>query len=182
MRHIIHKAFWDYEKEEKWLNEMAAKGFSLISYTWFKYTFEETEKGEYVYRIEMLENMPSHAESQKYIDFLEETGVQYVTSYLRWVYFRKKASDGPFNLYSDIDSRIKHYQTVFRFWLVLMIAELLIGFSNLQLGVLVNHEKVGFNAYIGLPLLLFGLAILYFLVLPLNRKIQFLRKEKDIRE
>ncbi len=33
MRRIIHKMFlvWDFDKEEKWLNEMAAKGLVLTS-------------------------------------------------------------------------------------------------------------------------------------------------------
>ena len=31
MRQTIHKWFWDFEKEEKRLNEMAAKGLSLVS-------------------------------------------------------------------------------------------------------------------------------------------------------
>ena len=32
MRQVVHKLFfiWDYEKEEAWLNEMAAKGLALI--------------------------------------------------------------------------------------------------------------------------------------------------------
>jgi len=29
----LWKAFWDYEKEEAWLNEMSAKGLALTSYT-----------------------------------------------------------------------------------------------------------------------------------------------------
>ena len=33
MRRIIKKLFfvWDFDKEEKWLNEMAAKGLCLVS-------------------------------------------------------------------------------------------------------------------------------------------------------
>ena len=43
MRKIIKKVFWawDSEKEEKWLNEMSAKGLALVDYTWFRYAFEE---------------------------------------------------------------------------------------------------------------------------------------------
>ena len=35
MRKVIKKFFWawEYEKEEKWLNEMAAKGLALVDYT-----------------------------------------------------------------------------------------------------------------------------------------------------
>ena len=33
MRHTVYKLLWawEYDKEEKWLNEMAAKGMALVS-------------------------------------------------------------------------------------------------------------------------------------------------------
>ena len=49
MKHIVRKAYVDYEKEE-----MSAKGAALTNYSWCKYTFEDTPKGEYIYRIELL--------------------------------------------------------------------------------------------------------------------------------
>jgi hypothetical protein len=33
---------WDFDKEEKWLNEMAAKGLSLVSVGFYKYEFVRT--------------------------------------------------------------------------------------------------------------------------------------------
>ena len=62
MRHSIMKLFMDYEKEEKWLNDMSAKGLQLVHYSFPRYTFEEGEPGEYTYRIQLLENIPSHLE------------------------------------------------------------------------------------------------------------------------
>lgn len=49
MRKIIHKAIfaWNFDKEEKWLNEMAAKGLCLISVGFCKYEFEDCEPGEF---------------------------------------------------------------------------------------------------------------------------------------
>jgi hypothetical protein len=41
MKTKFMKIFWDYEKEEKWLNEMVAKGFAMSSYTFCVYTFEK---------------------------------------------------------------------------------------------------------------------------------------------
>lgn len=42
MRQTIRKLFWvwDFDKEEKWLNEMAAKGLSLVAVGFCKYEFE----------------------------------------------------------------------------------------------------------------------------------------------
>ena len=129
MRHSIMKLFMDYEKEEKWLNDMSAKGLQLVHYSFPRYTFEEGEPGEYNYRIQLLENIPSHLESQAYIRFLEEVGVEMVGSYIRWVYFRTKTADGPFELYSDRESRIRHYGQI-----CLMIGA--VGAINLGVGLM----------------------------------------------
>jgi len=183
MKHSIRRAFIDYEKEEKWLNEMAAKGLAMTDYSWCRYVFEETPPGEYTYRLELLENLATLPESRKYIEFLEETGVEQIASYMRWVYFRKKTKGGPFNLYSDIDSKLRHYQRVFQLWFVLGIAELVIGFSNTMLGI--NQALSGdmnFNGWMGVPLLVLGLFLLFGLALPLHRKIKRLKAEKEIME
>ena len=45
MKHIVYKPYWDYEKEERWLNDMAAKGLALSDYSWCRYAFEETPRG-----------------------------------------------------------------------------------------------------------------------------------------
>lgn len=60
MRTVIHKWFWawDFDKEEKWLNEMAAKGLALNSVGFCKYGFDECLPGEYNVRLELLDNMP----------------------------------------------------------------------------------------------------------------------------
>ena len=108
MRRIIHKWFWvwNFDKEEQWLNEMAAKGLCLVSTGFCKYEFEDCLPGEYQIRMQLLDKLPHHPESQKYIEFLEDTGAEQVGSFTRWVFFRKKASLGDFNLFSDNASRV----------------------------------------------------------------------------
>ena len=110
MRRTVYKVFmmWNFDKEEKWLNEMAAKGLALVSVGACRYDFEDCAPGSYQVRLELLDNLPSHPESHCYIRFLEETGVEHVGTLLRWVYFRKQSTDAPFDLFSDIDSRIRH--------------------------------------------------------------------------
>jgi hypothetical protein len=183
MKQVIWRGFINYEKEEKWLNEMAAKGLAMTDYSWCRYVFEETEPGEYTYRLELLENATVHPESRKYIEFLEETGVEQVAAYIRWVYFRKKTKDGPFDIYSDIDSKLVHYQRVFQLWLVLGLAEVTIGFSNTMLGIgEMMRGQTNLNGWMGLPLLVLGLFLLFGLALPLHRKIKRLKAEKEIME
>lgn len=127
MKHKVTRLILDFEEEEKWLNEMSAKGFQFIGYGFPTYLFEDGRPGEYTYRIELLEHSPSNIESRQYIKFLEDTGAECVDTFYRWAYFRKKTADGPFDLYTDLDSRIKHYQRILRLLQLLIVCEVGIG-------------------------------------------------------
>lgn len=54
----LHKVFWvwEYEKEERWLNEIAQEGWALTCGGFCTYTFEKCEPGEYIIRVETLDN------------------------------------------------------------------------------------------------------------------------------
>ena len=178
MRYTIHKWFWawDFEKEENWLNEMSSKGLQLVAVGFCKYVFEEAIKGEYAYKLEFLENLSSNPESISYIRFLEETGVEYIGSIMRWAYFRKKVAEGAFEIYSDIDSIIKHYRR---------IRALLIGVTPINVIAFFNLNKhIEFRNWTS-----FGFSISFFVILLLgvgifkvSKKISMFKKEKVIRE
>ena len=176
MKYVVRKPYLNFEKEENWLNEMSAKGMALTDYSWCRYVFEDCEKGKYIYRIELLENIPKNPVSIAYIKFLEDTGVEFVASYMRWVYFRKRAADGPFDLYSDIDSKIRYYRKIRSFWTAFAAMELTIGFANVLLGIINS-----INFYMGLFVLLVGFIILS-LRHNIAKKIKNLCREKKIRE
>ena len=148
---VIRKWFWvwEFDREEKWLNEMAMRGWALDSVGFAKYSFAESEPGEYSVRLEMLENPPDSAQGQDYIDFVEETGAEYIGNCMKWVYFRKKVEDGAFDLFSDIDSRILHMERIGRPLIVIALANLLIGISNLRLNDigLINIACAGLLGY-----------------------------------
>ena len=110
MRRTIRKLFWawDFDKEQAWLNEMAAKGLAMVSYGFCRYEFEETDPGEYRIALELLPHNPNHPESERYLRFLEETGVEMVGSWMRWIYVRRKADGGEFELLSDRKSKVEH--------------------------------------------------------------------------
>ncbi len=183
MRHIIWKFFWNFEKEERWLNEMAAKGLALAGYSWCRYVFEECEAGEYNYRIELLEQLPTHPESSQYIRFMAENGAEQVASYIRWVYFRRKSAEGSFDIYSDLDSRIRHYRRVFQLWLTLAVAEGLIGGANLIIGLATRTvgSATDFNLILGGLLAAICLAFLA-LALYYRRTIKRLQRERIMME
>lgn len=155
MRQTIHKCFfvWDFDKEEQWLNEMAAKGLALVSVGFCKYEFEDCVPGEYKVCLQMLDKKPSHPESQKYIEFIEQTGAEQVGSYFRWVYFRKKAAEGSFEVFSDNASRVKYLTSIASFVSLIIGLNLYIGLYNM---LLVFFFDSTFN-YIGLLNLAIGI-------------------------
>lgn len=186
MKRIIRKAYWDYENEEKWINDMAQKGLLLDNYSWCKYTFQEGENGEYIYRIELMDNRVDHPESQAYLKFLSESGVEHVASYMRWVYLRKRAVDGKFDIYTDINSKIKHYISINRMWMALGAAELAIGvgnlviatsiFSSVEVSNIVNINFIG-----GLICTVIGIFLLI-MSRPLRKKIRKLKQDAQVHQ
>lgn len=178
MRSVVRKLFINFEKEEKWLNDMAAKGLNFIDYSFARYLFEEGEPGEYIYRLELLSDLPSNPESKAYIRFMEEAGIECVGSYFRWVYFRKKSKDGPFDLYSDYDSRIKYYKKVVAFVGAVGLFNLFAAISNVVIGFSTGKY---FNVYISslnwiVVVLLGGILISIF------KKIRKMKQDKNLYE
>lgn len=125
-RKTIRKVFWvwDFEKEEIWLNEMAINGWALEGVSFCSYRFVRSEPGEYTVRLEM------HPYDESYVQFMKETGAQYVGRMVMWIYFRKKTADGPFDLFSDIDSKIGHLDKIGKMLAAIGGANLLIGIAN----------------------------------------------------
>lgn len=158
MRRIIKKLFfvWDFDKEEKWLNEMAAKGLCLVSTGFCKYEFEDCIPGEYRICLQLLEKSPRNPEMQKYIEFLEDTGVEHVGSFTRWVYFRKKASEGDFTLFSDNTSRVKYLSSILSFITLIVGLNLYIGLYNIFV-VFFLHSPFNYIGLLNLAIALLGL-------------------------
>lgn len=184
MKHVVRKLFWDYEKEEEWLNKMSVKGMALTNYSWCKYVFTEASQNEYTYRIELLDKEITHPESIAYIKFLEENGIECVSTYMRWVYLRKKSSEDSFDIYSDLESKIKHYKRINYLWNSVMFLELFLGALNLFIG-LMNISTYSvlrvINLVLGGILILLGLLFLK-IGLPIRKRIKKLQQENLIRE
>ena len=190
MKKIIHKAYWNYEKEEQWLNNLAAKGLALTDYSWMRYAFEETKPGEYIYQIELLEKFPGNPESEMYLRFLEDSGVEVVASYMKWVYLRKKAADGPFAIYTDYASKLRYLKRVRLFWTGLLILEFTAGLMNLGICLfyLIESQLHVLNDFPWMNLvsgsLCTGIGIVFFitLFLPVHFHIRKIMKEKVLHE
>lgn len=140
MRQVIRKWFWawEFDKEERWLNDMAAQGKALVSARYATYEFENSAPGEYAVRLEMLENSPDSEEGQQYIEFVESTGAEFVGKVMKWVYFRQKKALGEFQLHGDNATRSKHLKRIISLLLPLGIMNLFVGLYNLCIGIGLN--------------------------------------------
>jgi hypothetical protein len=183
MRHTVYKLFiaTQYEQEEKWLNEMSAKGLALVHAGLCKYIFEDEEPGKYTYKIELLDRLPSAASSRSYLLFLEDAGVETIATIFRWVYLRKKTEDGPFALYSDVDSTIRYFRRLQVFFITLAVLEYVFGIQNVLIGAFNNSEVRVINIVMGLLLLFLGV-LLTAAAVTHTRKLRELRRERQIRE
>ena len=181
MRKVIHRLFmaWEYEKEEDWLNEMATNGWNLVDTSLCRYTFEEGTPGEYQYRLELLEHGIKSPEGAAYIRFMEETGAEHIATWFNgWTYFRKKIADGPFEIYSDIGSKIKHLKRIERIVLAALACELCAGLSQ-------GAQYIATNRTLSLGIFIFTM-IIAVIILPglvrIRKQIRLWKEERDIRE
>ncbi|MBR5642502.1 MAG: DUF2812 domain-containing protein [Firmicutes bacterium] len=165
-RKTVRKWFWvwDFDKEERWLNEMALEGWVLDGVGWCTYHFKKCEPGEYTVRLEM------RPYDEGYVSFMEETGAEFVGRMMMWIYFRKKAADGAFDLYSDIDSKIAHLDRIGK-----MLA--IIGGANLAIGILnsFNPSHVGWLNLVVATVLMYGLG-------RIHGKKEALERDRQLRE
>ena len=86
--------------------------------------------------------------NESYVSFLEETGAEYIGRCLRWVYFRKKAELGPFDLFSDIDSKLSHLKRIETLLRILGVILLVSGLMNLFIAGTNNSSYDIFNAFV----------------------------------
>lgn len=125
-RKIVRKWIWvwEFDKEERWLNTMAQQGWVLDKLGFCRYEFVRCEPGEYTVRLEMREH------DEAYLSFMADTGAEYVGRMVKWIYFRKKTELGPFDIFSDAQSRIRHLDRII--WMLRFVggANLLIGLAN----------------------------------------------------
>ena len=81
-----------------------------------------------VRRLTVTRHLREHDEA--YLGFMAETGAEYVGRMVKWIYFRKKTEDGPFDIFSDVESRIAHLDRIIWMLRFVGIANLAIGLAN----------------------------------------------------
>lgn len=121
---------WQWEKEENWINDMAARGLILTEVGFFRYEFEEGKPGAYQYCMQMLKGSAAKKENQEYIEFVKDTGVEYLGAAGCRIYLRRKAGQTPFSLFSDLDSKMQYLARIGRTFLFLTILQFVASLCN----------------------------------------------------
>lgn len=130
MKHVVWKWFINVEKEEKWLNLMADKGFQLTSFRFGRYVFNQDKENQYTYKIDLLKQPLHYPKGKAYLAFLAEQQVEYICHSMQWIYVRQIKSNEPFQLYTDITSTIEYTKRIQTFYIMLACAMLVIGIST----------------------------------------------------
>lgn len=167
------RLYFDKDKETVWLNEMAAKGYALTGFFAGIYSFEKTEPGEYIYQIDFGDKLFSA--SDDYREFMEETGVEIIQSWGYWVFLRKKAANGDFVLYSDVDSLITHYTKIRNLFKFVTLLELICFIVEI---ISFEHAAPASKPMLFFFILLIGAFVLVFIkmVFKTNRIISELKE------
>lgn len=137
---------WDFEEEEQWLNNMAMEGWVLDGVGFCTYHFVWCEPGTYTIRLEM------RGYDNEYMEFMKEMNTEYVGRMAQWIFFRRRSEYGEFDIFSDIDSRIAHFDKIGKLLLYIGILNMVFGFVGMF-----EPVHVGFLNLLCGCLLMYGL-------------------------
>lgn len=163
------KIFFDYEKEERWINAMCAQGWHLKKISLFVFTFERNEPGLYVYRNILM----YHLGDKDYSEFLTKLGIEFVCVYGNIVYLRKRADAGMFEFDSGNQMRLQNINQVYWPLVIFFFMNLLVGFTNASF---IKGARDEFLGWVNIIVAIVISIPLYFVY-----KIRKNLKEKNIR-
>ena len=106
---------WQDEKEQAWLEQMAAHGWILDEINFILYTFGKAEPQHMQYCLDYQEMKQS--DLQEYLGLFADAGWKYKGRLNNWFYF---ASKGPETreIYTDTHSKVEKYKRVLRTMLI----------------------------------------------------------------
>ena len=115
----------DPEKMERQFNRLSAEGWQLEGTGWFSLRYRRGKPNEYCYRVQYLYESRD-GQRDDYVRGLAELGVEPVMDIGSFLILRRRNDGTPFELFSDLDSRIMSEKRYLRtrgllaaFWLVL---------------------------------------------------------------
>ena len=96
---------------------------------------------------------------------------------MRWIYLRKKVSEGAFDLYSDYKSKINHLKRIITLIICLYPLELSVWISNLNLALKGSAANTVITALLTVIIILFSFGLI-----KLTFNIRKLKRESSVFE
>lgn len=134
------KMFIDYDKEEKWLNEMAKKGYELKS-VFLGYKFHYINPKDSIIRIDYR----TFSDKRNFVDYctlFEDSGWKHIagTRSSEKQYFKKVNINSQDDIFSDTNSKLIRYKKSSSKWLTL-------GLANIPMFIaLIHTNTIDINA------------------------------------
>ncbi|MGE7090370.1 DUF2812 domain-containing protein [Lysinibacillus sp. NPDC048646] len=175
----MHKYRWVVNPYdiEKWINEMAMQGWHLQKFTWTRFTFERGEPGSYIYRHDEKDRFATPYEDD-YLELLQASGIELVDRSGNIVFFRKSASEGPFELYTDKKTKISNLSKKVTLLLSLLLLNFVFGITGL------SRDFSGLaTEWFGLAINIGNVLVVLLLTIPLFRLVRLrkqLKKDLDV--
>lgn len=157
------------DTQQKWLNQMAKKGYRLVNVTKMSYLFEECEEDAYQYAVIFVAQL-SYTKEKDYKHFLEDLGYQvfyknlqvnYNLGKIKWrpygqgmgqiatspgnynkeLFIIEKQNDGkPFEIHTSNQDRASYYKPLRNVWLTTTL--LIFGLNTYAL---INTGEINYN-------------------------------------
>lgn len=122
---IQWKFTFDKDEEQDWLNDYCREGWAMAGFFAGLVMFVPCRPGEFIYQIDLLPGAGLRADDyEDYVSFMRDMDVEVLQRWGRWVYLRKRAEDGPFEVYTDTDSKIQLYRRIRKMFLWVLVLDL----------------------------------------------------------
>lgn len=168
--------FWQFDEEEKWLNDMSAQGWQLEKVKINNYTFKKCQPNTYSYKLDYLDN--SKEKNQEYLNSIQSFGIEKVGQTYNLLYLsmeNENSSEQVFELFSDKQYRINFLNKL------LKSSTMTISCFILNLLLVSSNTELMLAPYISTALII--LIIIWLSGLSgINKKIKTLKKEQIISE
>jgi len=118
------RLYFNKDEEIEWLNEMSGRGYAMTGFCAGFYHFEKCRPGEYLYQVDLTPGL--FRVNEDYRQFMTDAGVEIVALWGPWVILRRRAEEGPFELYTDAESSIEQYEKIRRLFKGVIAVELVV--------------------------------------------------------
>ncbi|NOU91791.1 DUF2812 domain-containing protein [Paenibacillus sp. LMG 31456] len=110
------KFFTNFDKEEKWLNEMAKQGYQFKKKS-IGYEFQPSKPENAAIKID-YRTFKKKADFEDYCALFEDSGWKHITGTKSsgYQYFQKADENGSEDIFSDVDSKAVRYKRLSEMW------------------------------------------------------------------